>query len=103
MMFSREFAVHGGLGPIWRLQSWALERTTAIHCQSTDLRWVIIALGLDVLAALDAFMQKQLADWAQKIISRALKGARFAAAADTTVAAGGSQGHLLFRAIGRLA
>jgi len=60
MMFSREFGVHGGLGPLWRLQSWALERAAAIHCQSTDLRWVVVALGLDALAALDALIQKQL-------------------------------------------
>ena len=89
MMFSRELGVHGGLRPLWRFQSWALERTAAIHCQSTDLRWAVVALGLDALAALDVFLQKQLAAWAQKNISQALKGARFAAAADTTVAAGG--------------
>jgi hypothetical protein len=103
MMFSREFGAHGGLGPLWRLQSWALERTAAIHCQSTDLRWAVVALGLDALAALDVFLQKQLAAWAQKIISQALKGARFAAAADTTVAAGGSHARPLFREIWSLA
>jgi hypothetical protein len=103
MMFSRELGAHGGLGPLWRLQSWALERAAAIHCQSTDLRWVVVALGLDALAALDVLLQKQLAAWAQKIITQALKGARFAAAADTTVAAGGSQGRFLFREIWSLA
>jgi hypothetical protein len=107
MMFSRELAVQdglrGGLGPFWRIQAWALERAAAIHCQSGDLRWVTVTLGLDVLAALDGFIERQLAAWAQKIITRALAGARFAAAADTTVAAGGSQGRALFRAIGSLA
>jgi hypothetical protein len=103
MMFSREFGVHGGLGPLCRLQSWALERAAASHCQFTDLRWVVVALGLDALAALDALIQKQLAAWAQKIISQALKGARFAAAADTTVAAGGGHARPLFREIWSLA
>jgi hypothetical protein len=107
MMFSRDFAVQGGLrggfGPFWRLHAWALERAAAIHCQSGDPRWAIVGLGLGALAALDVFVQKQLAAWARKIITRALQGAYFAAAADTTVAAGGGQGRALFRAIGSLA
>jgi hypothetical protein len=104
MMFSREFAVHGGLRPLWRVQSWALRSVAAIHCG--DLRWAVVTLGLDACAALDAFMQKQLAAWARKIIARAWQGARFAAEmtdADTTVAAGGSHGRGLVRAIGSLA
>jgi hypothetical protein len=107
MMFSRDFAVQGGLrggfGPLWRLRAWALERAAAIHCQSGDPRWAIVGLGLDALAALDVLVQKQLAACAQKIITRALQGARFAAVADTTVAAGGSQARLLLREIGSLA
>jgi hypothetical protein len=103
MMFSREFAAHGGLRPLWRVQARALERLAAIYRQSGDLRWAIVTLGLEACAVLDAFIERQLAAWAQKIITRALQGARFAAAADTTVAAGGSQGHLLFRQIGSLA
>src|ERR1700737_1750491 len=103
MMFTREFAVHGGLGPLWRVQTWALGRIGAIYCHSGDLRWAIITFGLEALAAFDAFVQKQLAAWAQRIITRALQGARFAAAADTTVAAGGSQCRALFREIGSLA
>jgi hypothetical protein len=61
---------------------------------------------LDACAALDRFVQKQLAAWARGVITRALQGAHFAAEmtdADTTVAAGGSQGWALFRAIGSLA
>jgi hypothetical protein len=103
MMFSRDFAVQGGFGPLWRLHAWALERAAAIHCQSGDRRWAIVGLGLGALAALDVFVQKQLAAWAQKIITRALQGAHFAAAADTTVATGGSQARLLLREIGSLA
>ncbi len=103
MMFSREFGLHDGLRPLWRVQSWGLERAAAIHCQSGDLRWAMVSLALEALAALDAFIQKQLAAWARKIITRALQGARFAAAADTTVAAGGSQARLLFRDIWSLA
>src|SRR5271165_5844951 len=103
MMFSREFAAYGGFGSLWRPQTRVLERVVAVYCHSGDLRWTIVALGLDACAGLDALIQKLLAAWAQEIITRALKGARFAAAADTTVAAGGSQGHRLFRAIGSLA
>jgi hypothetical protein len=100
MMFSREFAVHGGFGPLWRAQTWALGRVADIHCHSGDVRRVVVALGLEALAALDLFVQRQLSAWARNVITRALKGARFAAAADTTVAAGGSQAEALFGAIG---
>jgi hypothetical protein len=103
MMFSREFAVHSGFGPLWRVQTWALERVVAVHCRSGDFRWALVALGLDAFAALDAFMQKQLAAWARNVITRALQGARFAAAADTTVAAGASQIRALFQEIRSLA
>jgi hypothetical protein len=106
MMFSRDFAVPGGIRPLWRLHAWALERAAAIHCQSGNPRWAIVSLSLDALAALDVLAQKQLAAWAQNVITRALQGARFAADmtdADTTVAAGGSQGRGLFRATGSLA
>jgi hypothetical protein len=106
MMFSRDFAVQGGFGPLWRLHAWALERAAAIQRQSGDPRRALLALGLDACAALDRFVQKQLAAWARKIITRAWQGAHFAAEmtdADTTVAAGGSQGRALFRAIGSLA
>src|SRR5438132_638012 len=103
MMFSREFAVHGGFGPLWRVHAWALGRFAAVDCHSGDLRFAIITLGLTALVALDAFMQQQLAAWAQNVISRALRGARFAAAADTTVAAGCGQGRGLFGEIGSLA
>ena len=79
MMFSREFAAFGGFGSLWRVQTGALERVVAIHCHSGDLRWAIVALGLDACAALDAFIERQLTVWAGKIIARALQGARFAA------------------------
>jgi len=71
MMFSREFAAQGGLRALWRIQTRALERVIAITCQSPDLRWAIVALGLDACAALDAFIERQLAAWAGKIITRA--------------------------------
>jgi hypothetical protein len=100
MTFSREFALHGGFRPLWRVQSWALERAAVIHCHSGDLRWTIVRLGLE---ALDLFVQRQLAAWARRIITRALRGARFASTADTTVAAGGSQARRLFREIWSLA
>jgi hypothetical protein len=103
MMFTHEFAVYGGLGPLWRVQTWALGRLGDIYCHSGDPRWAIVTLGLDALAAFDAFVQKQLAAWAQRVITRALQGARFAAAADTTVAAGGSQCRARFQEIGSLA
>jgi len=102
MMFSREFAVQGGLMPLWRVHAWALERSVAVQFHSGDVRWAVVALGLRALAAAEAFLQRQLTSWARNVITRALRGARFASAADTTVAAGGSQGRALFRAIGSL-
>jgi hypothetical protein len=99
MTFSREFALHGGFRPLWRVQSWALERA-AVHCHFGDIRWAMVRLGLD---ALDLFVQRRLTAWARRIITRALRGARFASAADTTVAAGGSQARRLFREIWSLA
>ena len=100
MTFSREFALNGGFRPLWRVQSWALEHAAVIHRHSGDLRWAFVRLGLD---ALDVFVQRQLAAWARRIITRALRGARFASPADTTVAAGGSQARRLFREIWSLA
>ena len=103
MMFSREFAARGGLKPLWRVHAWALERAGAVQFHSGDVRWAVVILGLRALAALEAFLHTQLDAWARNVISRALRGARFATAADTTVAAGGVQSQALFRAIGSLA
>ena len=65
--------------------------------------WALVALGLRALAAVEAVLQEKLTAWARNVIGRALRGARFAATADTTVAAGGVQVQALFRAIGSLA
>jgi len=98
MMFSRSFAVHGGFAPLGRVQdqirTWALERlvTACPHAPSTDLRWMLAALALRALAALEAFIQRQLVRLARNTMRRALEGARFAgslSAADRMVAAGG--------------
>ena len=103
MMFSREFAFQGGFGPLWRVHAWALQRAVAVQFPSGDVRWAVVALGLRALAAVEAALQKQLTAWARNVIRHALRGARFAATADTTVAAGGVQVQALFRAIGSLA
>jgi len=98
MMFSRSFAVHGGFAPLGRVQdqmrSWALEGLVSACAQSSsgDLRWMLAALALRALAALDAFIQRQLVRLARNTMGRALEGARFAgsfSAADSMVAAGG--------------
>ena len=103
MMFSREFAVQGGLTPLLRVRAWALERACAVPFHSGDLRWAVVALGLRALASVEAVLQKQLTAWARNVIRHALRGARFAATADTTVAAGGVQVRALFQAVGSLA
>jgi hypothetical protein len=43
MMILCEF---GNYQPLWRLQTWALERLIAFHVGSGDLRWALIALAL---------------------------------------------------------
>ena len=96
----------GGFRPFWRAQAWAVEHLISAQCSCGDVRWAIAALALRSFAALEAFAQKQLALWARNVMGRAWQGARFTAEmtnADTTVAAGGSQGPALFREIGSLA
>jgi hypothetical protein len=98
MMFSRSFAVHGGVAPLGRVQdqmrSWALERLVCAcsRSPSPDLRWMLAAFALHALAAVEAFIQRQLVRLARNTMGRALEGARFAgslSAADSMVAAGG--------------
>lgn len=102
MMFSRSFAVHGGVVPrgrieaLYRLQaavqSWALEHVVFASSPSGDLRWIAAAAGVRALAALETVVERQLVLLARHIMRRALRGARFAGAAgtaDTMLAAGG--------------
>jgi hypothetical protein len=37
--------------PLWRIQTWALERLIAFHFGSGDLRWALIALALRTFGA----------------------------------------------------
>src|SRR6266496_2397723 len=48
MMILCEF---GNYQPLWRIQTWALERLIAFHFGSGDLRWVLIARFLRWLGA----------------------------------------------------
>jgi hypothetical protein len=94
MMFSRSFAVHGGSAPLGRIQSWALEQLVAACSRSPsgDLRLMMAALALRVLAEVEALIQRQLVWLARNTMGRALEGARFAGSrrtADSMVAAGG--------------
>ena len=92
MMFSRSFAVHAGFAPLWRIQGWALEYVVSAASSSGDLRLTLAALGLRVLAALEAVVERQLVLLARHTMRRALRGARLAtsrSAADSMVAAGG--------------
>ena len=83
----------GGFRPFWRARAWAVGHLISVHCTSWDFRWAIAALALRSVAALEAFMQKQLVSLARNVMGRAWQGARFAgdmADADSMVAAGGS-------------
>lgn len=76
--------------PLWRAQLWAATHLLLVHDSSGDLRCDIVTLALRGLAALDAFVEKQLSCWAHHNMRRARQGAHFAAkitAADTMVAA----------------
>ena len=83
MMFSRACAVHAGLSPLWRLQTWAVERVVSFLSPSGDLRWAVAALAIAVLATLEAMIHRQLVSLARHIMRRALRGARFAGQATT--------------------
>jgi hypothetical protein len=103
MMILCGFGMLGSFGPVWRAQTRAF--LVSVHGTSGDFR-PIIAPAMRALAALEAFLQKQLASLARTVMSRAWQGARFTAEmtdADSTVAAGGRQGSALFRQIGSLA
>lgn len=50
----------GNYQPLWRLQTWMLERLVAAQVGSTDLRWGIIALVLNLLAAAWAFGRRRV-------------------------------------------
>ena len=76
--------------PLWRAQLWAATRLLFMPDSSGDLRCDVVTLALRGLAALEAFVEKQLSCWAHHNMRRARQGARFAAAmtaADTMVAA----------------
>jgi hypothetical protein len=91
MMFSRSFAVHAGFAPLYRAQSWAIERILTAS-SSGDLRWAAASLAVSALPALDAMVERQVTLLARHIMAHALKGARFAGSlrtADSMVAAGG--------------
>jgi hypothetical protein len=51
----------GNYQPLWRVQSWALERLIAFHFGSGDLRWALIALLLRWLGAAWALGRTQFA------------------------------------------
>jgi hypothetical protein len=75
MMILWEF---GNYQPLWRIQTWALERLIALHVGSGDLRWALISLSLSAFAAAWALGRR-------RIVRLAGKGVR--QAADTPLAA----------------
>jgi hypothetical protein len=79
MMILGEF---GNYQPLWRVQTWALERLIALHLGSGDLRWAMIALALRSLSAAWALGRTQIVLLLQNLANRAGEPA------DTTVAAG---------------
>src|SRR3954467_8253433 len=66
--------------PLWRVQSWALDRLIAFHFGSGDLRWAVIALVLRSVGAAWVVGRTQFALLLQHLTSRAVEPA------DTTVA-----------------
>ncbi len=72
----------GNYQPLWRLQTWMLERLVAAQLGSTDLRWGMIALILNLLAAAWAFGRRRF------VSPRRAGASRRENPADTMVAAG---------------
>ena len=68
----------GNYQPLWRVQTWALERLIALHVGSGDLRWALISLAISCFAAAWALGRR-------RIVRLAGKGTR--QAADTPLAA----------------
>ena len=71
----------GSYQPLGRLQTWLLVRLIAVQLGS-DLRWGLLALALNLLAAAWAFGRRQLVSPCRGCASRRQKPA------DTMVAAG---------------
>lgn len=57
--------------PLWRVQTWALERLIALHVGSGDLRWALISLALSSFAAAWAVGRGRVARLAGKAVSDA--------------------------------
>ncbi len=72
----------GNYQPLWRLQTWMLERLISAQLGSADLRWGMIALALNLLAAAWAFGRARLVPPGRRGASRPRNPA------DTMVAAG---------------
>ena len=72
----------GNYQPLWRIQTWALERLIALHVGSGDLRWAVIALALRSLGAVWALGRTQI------LLMRRDANTPAGQPADTTVAAG---------------
>ena len=68
----------GNYQPLWRVQTWALERLIAFHVGSGDLRWALISLALSAFTAAWALGRR-------RIVRLAGRGTR--QAADTPLAA----------------
>ena len=68
----------GNYQPLWRIQTWALERLIALHVGSGDLRWALFSLALSAFATVWAFGRGRIARLARRGAGEA---------ADTTLAA----------------
>jgi hypothetical protein len=71
----------GNYQPLWRLQTWMLERLISAQLGSTDLRWGMVALAVNLLAAAWAFGRRRFVSPERGAASRREKPA------DTMVAA----------------
>jgi hypothetical protein len=73
----------GNYQPLWRLQTWMLERLIAAQLGSADLRWGLLALAVNLLAAAWAFGRQRFVSPGRGSATRSKNPA------DTMVAAGG--------------
>jgi hypothetical protein len=71
----------GSYQPLWRLQTWMLERLISAQLNSPDLRSSVVALALNVMAAVWAAGRRRF------VPSRASEASRSRNPADSMVAA----------------
>jgi hypothetical protein len=76
--------------PALNARSFVLEQLLCVHSVNADLRWAMVELAVQSLAAICVFAQAKLVVLIRRMVRREnRRGAHGIAAADTMVAAGG--------------